>query len=80
MARTWRERWLTVGEQDVELLERLKDKERSGAPATFELEQALHLFKLACDPPSAYNRPISQWSHRELGKLIQQLTGRELWV
>ncbi len=36
MARTWRERWLTVGEQDVELLERLKDKERSGASATFE--------------------------------------------
>jgi putative transposase len=73
MARTWRERWLTVGEQAVEVVQRLQDAPRSGAPATFELEQVLHLFKLACDDPSEYNRPMSQWTHRELAdEMVEQ--------
>lgn len=72
-ARTWRERWLTVGEQAVEVAQRLQDAPRSGAPATFELEQVLHLFKIACDSPSEYNRPISQWTNRELAdEMIEQ--------
>jgi putative transposase len=57
----------------VGIAERLQDAERSGAPATFELEQVLHLFKLACDDPSEYNRPISQWTARELAdEMIEQ--------
>ena len=55
------------------VVERLQDAERSGAPAKFELEQILHLFKLACDDPGEYNRPISHWSARELAdELVNQ--------
>ena len=54
------------------VVERLQDAERSGSPARFELEQVLHLFKIACDKPADYNRPISQWTARELAELVQQ--------
>ena len=73
MARLWRERWIERQATGMAVAERLHDAERSGAPATFELEQVLHLFKLACDDPGEYNRPISQWTDRELAdELVQQ--------
>jgi putative transposase len=72
MARLWRERWLASPATD-DLIVRLQDAERSGAPATFASEQILHLFKIACDDPSEYDRPISHWSNRELAdELVQQ--------
>lgn len=72
-ARLWRQRWLDGKASDVEMIERLQDEERSGAPVTFEPEQVLHLFKLACDAPEDYERPISQWTNRELAdELVQQ--------
>ena len=73
MARQWRSRWLSGAAKGLGAMARLQDSARSGAPAKFELEQVLHLFKLACDDPMDYNRPISQWSHRELAEeLIEQ--------
>jgi hypothetical protein len=51
-------RWLAGQASGMSVVERLQDEERSGAPATFELEQILHLFKLACDDPAEYKRPI----------------------
>lgn len=73
MARLWRERWIERQATGMGVTERLQDAERSGAPATFELEQVLHLFKLACDNPVDYNRPISQWTNRELAdEMVQQ--------
>jgi putative transposase len=72
MARLWRERWLASG-ATASVVERLQDAERCGAPATFASEQILHLFKIACDDPSDYARPISHWSNRELAdELVQQ--------
>jgi putative transposase len=72
-ARLWRERWLAGCSSGVSVVERLQDEVRSGAPATFEPEQVLHLFKLACDAPSDYGRPISQWTNRELAdELMKQ--------
>jgi len=51
----------------------LKDAERSGAPATFELEQIMHLFALACESPEESGRPISHWTSRELAdEMIQR--------
>jgi len=47
MARLWRERWVSGREKDIAVLNCLKDAERSGAPATFELEQIMHLFAIA---------------------------------
>ncbi len=73
MARLWRKRWLERRTTGMTVVERLQDAERSGSPATFELEQVLHLFKLACDDPADYNRPISQWSNRELAdEMVRQ--------
>jgi putative transposase len=73
MARLWRERWLAGQANGVSVVERLQDEERSGAPSKFELEQILYLFKLACDDPAEHNRPISQWTHRELAaELVEQ--------
>lgn len=73
MARLWRERWLAGQATGMSVIERLQDEERSGAPAKFELEQISHLFKLACDNPADYERPISQWTARELAEeLVKQ--------
>lgn len=73
MARLWRTRWLATHSSETSVVERLQDEERSGAPATFEPEQVLHLFKLACDAPSEYGRPISQWTNRELAdEMVKQ--------
>jgi putative transposase len=73
MARQWRERWLAGAGRDLGVEERLQDAERCGAPAKFEPEQVLQLFKLACDAPSDYARPISHWSNRELAEeLVEQ--------
>ncbi len=73
MARHWRNRWLELAERNVPVVERLEDAERSGAPATFTMEQVLRLFALACQPPSNYQRPMSHWSARELAdELVKQ--------
>lgn len=70
MTRLWRERWLARKEKGVPVFERLQDAERSGAPATFSLEQILQLFAIACEKPENYGRPISHWSARELTEEI----------
>ena len=38
MARLWRERWLSLSEKGISVVERLQDAERPGAPARFSLE------------------------------------------
>ena len=62
--RCWRTRWATttVGTP----AERLADAPRSGAPARITPEAVCQLMALACEPPRASDRPISQWSGREL--------------
>jgi putative transposase len=68
MARMWRERWLEDSQQDIPVVERLQDLERSGAPSTFTLEQITKLFAMACEPPENYRLPISHWTARELAE------------
>ena len=41
------------------MTERIKDAERSGAPAKFKPAQILQLFKLACDDLRDYARPLN---------------------
>ena len=73
MARLWRERWLMLSEKDIEVVERLQDAERSGAPARFNLEQILQLFAIACEKPATYGRPLSHWTARELAdEMVKQ--------
>lgn len=73
MARLWRERWLEMSQKDGAVVERLQDAERTGAPATFSLEQILQLFAMACDKPEQYGRPIREWTARELAdEMVKQ--------
>ncbi|CAN1213407.1 Transposase [Tumidithrix helvetica PCC 7403] len=73
MARLWRERWLSLREKEIPVVERLRDAERLGAPATFSLEEILRLFAIACKKPETYGRPISHWTSRELAdEMVKQ--------
>ena len=73
MARLWRNRWLNLSQKAVSVVERLQDAERSGSPAMFSLEQILHLFAMACEKPETYERPISEWTARELAdEMVKQ--------
>ncbi len=73
MARVWRERWLELRAKGIAMVERLQDAERSGAPATFSLEQIVRLFTIACSKPEVYERPISHWTVRELAdEMVKQ--------
>jgi putative transposase len=62
--RRWRRHWLT--RHGCAVPERLQDAARPGAPATFSAEQWCQIIALACQPPEASGRPISQWTPREL--------------
>lgn len=73
MARLWRTRWLSSTQKNMTVEARLQDAERSGAPATFSLEQIVQLFAIACEKPEVYKRPISQWTARELAdEMVKQ--------
>ena len=65
--RSWRDRWLHTS-KDQDIVTRLADAERSGAPATFTPEQWVKITALACTPPSDSARPITHWTPRELAE------------
>lgn len=74
MARRWRERWLVLQPaslEDLPVAERLTDAPRPGKPVRITAEQVTQIVALACDPPSASERPVSQWTSRELADEIQ---------
>jgi putative transposase len=68
MARLWRNRWLELSVKEIPVRERLADAPRPGGPMTFNLEQILQLFAMACEKPEKYERPISHWTARELAE------------
>jgi putative transposase len=69
----WRRRWLEFQDvplEEVSVAKRLADAPKPGAPAKFTPEQVCQILALACERPAESNRPISQWSHRELADEI----------
>ena len=67
--RQWRRRWL--GSQAVPLAklsaaERLADAPRAGAPSRITADQVCRIIALACEAPEESERPISQWTPREV--------------
>ena len=69
----WRKRWLQFRDvplKEVSVAKRLADAPKSGAPAKFTPEQVCQIIALACERPTDSDRPISQWSHRELADEI----------
>jgi putative transposase len=71
----WRRRWLQFRDMplaEVSVAKRLADAPKPGAPAKFTPEQVCQIMALACEKPADSDRPISQWSHRELADEIMQ--------
>lgn len=74
-ARLWRKRWLGFQEialADLSVSERLEDAPRPGKPPTITAEQVCQIVALACEPPLESERPISQWTGREIADEIKK--------
>ena len=72
-ARLWRQRWLDVQAipaSELSAEERLQDLPRPGAPAKITADQVCRIEALACEKPEASERPISQWTSREIADEI----------
>src|SRR2546423_11897716 len=93
--RRWRDRWYAAQarleaieatgkpkllSQAIEVL--LTDEQRPGAPATFTLEQFMRIMALACETPASADRPVSNWTPRELADeavkrgIVEQISPR----
>ncbi len=75
MVRRWRARWLAlqpVAQDDLPVADRLADVPRPGKPVRIRDEQVTKIVALACEPPADGQRPISQWTSRELADEIKQ--------
>lgn len=75
MVRRWRERWLALQPaslDDLPIADRLTDAARPGRAVQISAEQVCQIVALACEPPQASRRPISQWSGREIAAEIKQ--------
>ena len=73
MARQWRQRWLAgqaIPLAELTAAERLDDLPRAGKPATITADQRCQITALACEKPEQSERPISQWTGRELANEI----------
>jgi transposase len=71
--RLWRDRWLALQPatlEDLPIADRLTDAPRPGTPRRISAEQECQIIALACEPPADAQRPISQWSGREIADEI----------
>ena len=50
----------------------LRDAHRSGAPGKFSAEQIVQLVSLACEDPRHSDRPVEDWTGRELADEMQK--------
>jgi putative transposase len=79
--RLWRQRWAqatsqleviaaggTLAELESAITRILADDARPGTPPHFGVEQVVQIVALACEAPTASNRPISAWTARELAQ------------
>jgi putative transposase len=67
--RLWRDRWVGLQGVDLETMsvaERLQDAPRPGAKLKFNQQQRCQIAALACEAPPQADRPISQWTGREI--------------
>ena len=85
MVRRWRERWLALHPAalaDLPVADRLTDAPRPGKPVQITDEQVCRIQALACETPAGADRPISQWTGRELADeikkrgIVEQISGR----
>jgi len=83
--RYWRRRWLDlemVPFDELNAEERLADAPRSGTPARITADQVCRIVALACETPAESERPISQWTGREVAAevmkrgIVEQISAR----
>ena len=73
-ARLWRDRWVSRQGIDLDTLsvaERLRDAPRPGTPPRITAEQRCQIAALACEAPMKFDRPISQWTGREIAAEVK---------
>ncbi len=73
MVRYWRQRWLAgqaIPLSELSVEERLHDLPRAGKPSAISADQVCQITALACEKPEQSERPISQWSGREIADEI----------
>jgi transposase len=70
--RYWRKRWLSLEgiADELSLDQRLADQARPGRPVQISAEAVCQIVALACEIPKDSQRPISQWTGRELADEI----------
>ena len=98
--RTWRHRWnaqqetlnTIEAEGDEKALKDfivnvvLADNPYNGVRGKYTPEQITQLYKIACEPPEKYGRPISHWSLRELAEemakqgIVERIPISTVWV
>jgi putative transposase len=81
----WRNRWVTLQDislDDLSLEDRLSDAPRPGAPAKITADQRCKIEAMACEEPENSERPISQWTAREIAdevikrKIVDSISAR----
>jgi putative transposase len=76
IVRKWRWRWhglQAVSLEELSVEERLSDAPRPGRQAIFTAEQVCKITALACEKPCEQSqRPISQWSSREIAAEVKR--------
>jgi transposase len=81
----WRNRWAKLQDislDDLSVEQRLADAPRPGAPAKITADQRCKIEALACEQPENSERPISQWTAREIAdevmnrKIVEKISGR----
>ena len=73
--RYWRRRWLGLQHvpfADLDAGERLADAPRSGTPGRITADQVCRIVALACETPADSERPISQWTGREVAAEVMK--------
>ncbi len=71
--RHWRRRWLglrAIPLAELSVAERLADAPRRGAPARITADQVCRILALACEAPGESERPITQWTAREVAEEV----------
>lgn len=71
----WRNRWVKLQDislEDLSVEQRLSDAPRPGAPSRITADQRCKIEALACERPENSERPISQWTAREIADEVMK--------
>ena len=71
----WRNRWVkaqSISYADLSIEERLQDGPRPGAPRRITADQRCQIEAMACEKPENSERPISQWTAREIADEVMK--------